>query len=321
MAHEIVGNQISYVGETPWHGLGTKVEEGSSPEHFLKMANLDWTVDPYPVFAEVGDEKFQIPNKQAFLRSSDRKVMTLASEAWRPLQNRDAVEFMKKYADAGKANLETVGALRDGEVLWALAKLNHSFETRPGDRTEGYVLITSPHVVGRSISVSSTTIRVVCANTLAMADKQGKVAYKQNHLAKFNVEAARASIEAAHEQLSEQERKMSQLDKLKLSIEDAAIKILIPTFAVEMMDLELDEQMAILTNPTKMPKVLANIINSIYDAPGAISDTAYGILNGVTHYCDHVAGASQDTRMYNSMVGGNRGKKIEVEKLLLELAA
>ena len=32
---------IAYVGETPWHGLGSKVEETITLEEFQKEAGLD----------------------------------------------------------------------------------------------------------------------------------------------------------------------------------------------------------------------------------------------------------------------------------------
>ena len=48
MAHELEivnGNaQMAYVGNVPWHGLGTKVEEELTPAQFQEVAGLDWEV-------------------------------------------------------------------------------------------------------------------------------------------------------------------------------------------------------------------------------------------------------------------------------------
>ncbi|CAK9250006.1 unnamed protein product [Sphagnum jensenii] len=44
MAHMIENNQIAYKGETPWHGLGFRLDENATGEDMLKVAGLDWKV-------------------------------------------------------------------------------------------------------------------------------------------------------------------------------------------------------------------------------------------------------------------------------------
>lgn len=318
MAHEIVNEQIAWANETPWHGLGTKMDPAATGEEFLKAAKLDWEVVPVPLFAELEGERVRIPNKSAFLRSSDRKVMTIASNDWKPLQNRDAIDFMQRYVTAGGASMEVVGALRDGAVVWGLARLGHSFEVRPGDRSEGYLLINVPHHVGKAISVSTTAIRVVCANTMAMAERAKELHYKQNHLKEFDVDAARATVAAAHESLAAAERRSRTLDGLKISMEDAVRKVLVPVFEPTLV--EEDYMLKEIMAPDVMPKSIAGILASIENGPGAIPDTGWGILSGVTHYLDHVKGTKKEARWGSAIVGPSAKQKLMVEEMLLELA-
>ena len=318
MSHEIFNNQIAWANEVPWHGLGTKMDENASGPEFLKAAGLDWTVTPREVFADVEGERVAIPNKRAFVRSSDNKVMTLASPGWKPLQNADAIDFMQRYVTAGGAKMDVVGALKDGDVVWGLARLGHSFEVRPGDRSEGYLLINVPHTVGKAISISTTAIRVVCANTMAMAERSKELHYKQNHLKEFDVEAARATVEAAHESLASAERRSRTLDTLKLSMEDAVRRVLVPVFEPKVA--EDDIMMKEIMAPDVLPKSIQQIMASITDGPGAIPDTGWGILSGVTHYLDHVKGNSQNVRWANALAGSGGAAKLRVEELLMELA-
>lgn len=321
MAHEIENEQIAYAGETPWHGIGAKLDPTATPAEFLKAAKLDWSIDSVPVYAHTDQGAIEIPNKRAFLRSTDHKVMTLASSAWKPFQNAYVVDFMKRYCDAGGATMETVGALRDGQVVWALARINHDFEVRKGDRVNGYILITSPHQVGQSIQVRSTTVRVVCANTMAMADRASNLEYRQSHLSDFDVALAKESIERSHEALAAAERRCKTLDKLKINLNDAMEKVIVPVF--ESQFIADPELMNLIQGPDGRdfwtPRMNA-IADSIKSAPGAIENNGWGVLNGVTHYCDHVAGHNPSSRLYSSWLGDHRKKKLAVEERLLELA-
>lgn len=41
-----------YVRETPWHGLGTRVNEALNSEEALTAAGLDWNVIQEPIYTE-----------------------------------------------------------------------------------------------------------------------------------------------------------------------------------------------------------------------------------------------------------------------------
>lgn len=312
MAHEIVNEQIAYAGEVPWHGIGAQMQPDQSAEEWLEAAKLNWTVSMQPTFVKTPNGEFKpVPGKFALMRDTDGQVMTVASERWTPLQNREVVDFMDRYVRAGGASLETVGALRDGKIVWGLAKLNHEFEVRRGDKIGGYLLFTSPHQVGKAISVSTTTVRVVCANTMAAAEQQQTVNYKQNHLSVFDVDAAREAIANAHENLAAAEARWKHLDKLKLSMDDIVKKVLIPVYAPKAESAE--DSSAVM-----------GILKSIAAAPGYLGEpeeTAYGVLNGVTHWSDHVRGKAGAGRLKSIFSGDSHSQKMAVERVLLDLAA
>lgn len=320
MAHEV--ETMAYANQVPWHGLGANVNPESSIEEMLEAAGLNWQLERKPLFADMGDDEdpLEIEGKAAWIRNTDRKVMAVAGKQWRPLQPADTLGFMRDYVEAGAATLETAGSLREGKIVWGLARLKHDFEVRPGDQVNGYLLITSPNEVGRAITVRTTTVRVVCANTMAMAER-GAAQYRQNHLTDFDVAAAKEAVGRAHEQLAQAERNARTLDSLKLSSSDAVTKVLAPVFFPEIA--EDDELLAAIQLPENQPKKLQQILASVEGAPGnkEIAGTGWAIMNGVTHWADHVYGHNAATRMMRSWNGDNANHKLEVERRLLELAA
>lgn len=325
MSHEV--ETMAYANEVPWHGLGANVAPDATIEQMQEAAGLNWRLVKAPLLIGAADgipdsalmEK--CPDRAAWVRNTDGRVMATSSENWRPLQPADTLGFMRNYLAAGAAKLETAGSLRNGKVVWGLARLGHDFEVRPGDRVNGYLLITSPNIVGTCITIRTTTVRVVCANTMAMAEARGEVNYRQNHLSNFDVAAAKEAVGNAHEQLLQAEQNAKTLHRLKLSINDALIKVLVPVFHPELV--EDAEVMAQIERPEVMPKKIAQILESVERAPGAkeIAGTGWAVLNGVTHWADHVYGHNAGTRMMRSWMGDNSKNKLAVEAKLLELAA
>ena len=73
--------------------------------------------------------------QEALVRSSDNKVLTqkLESRIGETLQNEEAFEFFSEYCLAGDMSMETAGSLRDGKMVWGLAKVKESFDIGKND--------------------------------------------------------------------------------------------------------------------------------------------------------------------------------------------
>ena len=166
MAHNV--ETMAYAGEVPWHGLGKQVPSDLSPEQMLKAAELDWTVEKVPAFATIAGKKQNV-GWSALVRSSDDRILDVVSDEWNPIQNHEAFNFFEEYCRAGDMDMHTAGSLRNGQIVWALAKVKESFELFKGDQVDSYLLFTNPHRFGQCIDIRFTPIRVVCNNTLTLA--------------------------------------------------------------------------------------------------------------------------------------------------------
>ena len=96
-------------GEAAWHKLGTVIEEDVvTAERAIELAGLDWEVELVEVLVPAKvenpvlvDQLSAAPKHQAVVRSTDRRVLGVVGEGWRPVQNRDAVY---RVADAACAS-------------------------------------------------------------------------------------------------------------------------------------------------------------------------------------------------------------------------
>lgn len=325
MSHEIetLAGQVAmaYAGETPWHGLGTKVGDDLTPEQMLKAAHLDWKVVPRQLYFEHKVDgktvRGKVPNK-ALVRDVDGKVLTVISKDWNPVQNDEAFEFFAKLVDSGKMQMHTAGSLKGGRRVWALAKINETFELKVNgkktqDVVDGYLLLTNPHEYGKSIDARLTAIRVVCNNTLSLAmSKKGATSVALNHRKEFDPEKLQEMLGVAHLGMEHYQAAAEFLATKRYDLEKAK-----EYFAQVFPFANGEEEKQ--NKASRMAKAAEAIVET---QPGAdfAPGTWWNAFNAVTFAADHLMGHNRDTRLASAWYGHNRARKAEALSKAVEYA-
>jgi len=304
MAHQV--ETMAYAGETPWHGLGVPVSNDLTPQQMMEKAGVDWEVHEVESFIEF-DGKRMPTGQKSLVRGTDGKILTNVGENWNPVQNADAFNFFSEYCMSGDMEMHTAGSLRDGQMVWALAKVKDSFELFGGDKVDSYLLFSNPHQYGKAIDVRFTPIRVVCNNTLSLslsqkADKSVKV----GHRTQFDAYEVKKALKIASDKLNTYKDMAEFLGKKKFTTE-AYIEYLNTVFPrtadkkVQGMSLSKD---TLSRNATLAYNVLET-------QPGAefARGSWWQAFNSVTYSTDHVQGRNADNRLYTSWFGYNQVNK------------
>ena len=184
-----------YVREKPWHGLGTEVQEAVNSADALRLAGLDWTVQPREIQVVGGDK---IMNYKANVRSSDGSVLGVVSDRYQIVQNADAFAFTDELI-GGDVRYEPAGSLQGGRKIWLLAKMPE--RQIAGDAVEPYLCFSNTHDGSGAIRVCMTPIRVVCNNTLNLALNTAKRQWSARHTGYIEqkMQEARLCLELAGE--------------------------------------------------------------------------------------------------------------------------
>lgn len=176
MGHELctVNGRTSmmYVGDVPWHSLGTKVGAPATALEAISAAGLDYDVTLADLTTSEG---IPVPARKAVVRTDTNDVLGVVGNSYVPVQNRQAFGFLDSIAAEGGIRYHTAGALRRGERIWLLGKLPGQIRVMGSeDLTDKFLLLSNSHDGTSALRVFFTPIRVVCSNTLAMADRSGR---------------------------------------------------------------------------------------------------------------------------------------------------
>ena len=217
-----------YVRETPWHGLGTRVEEAPTSADALRLAGLDWRVEQQPVTLADGTA---IPGYRANVCSTDKKVLGVVSDRYKIVQNEDAFSFTDELI-GGDVRYETAGSLSGGKRVWLLAKM--PAEKIAGDEVDPYLCFSNTHDGSGSIRVCMTPIRVVCNNTLNLAMNTARRSWATCHTGDMEtkMQEARICLEMAGKYMDDLAVYADQLANTRVT-DDQIQQILNEMFPVE----------------------------------------------------------------------------------------
>lgn len=205
---------LFYVRETPWHGQGTRVEEAPTSEEAIRLAGLDWGVEQSPIYLADGTE---IEGSFANVRSSDNKPLGIVGNKYKIVQNMEAFAFTDELLGEG-VRYETAGSLKDGKIIWLLARMPEQIEIL-GDKVDPYMVFTNTHDGSGAVRVAMTPVRVVCNNTLNMALRNAKRTWSARHTGSIStkLDDAIETLGFANAYLNETKRTFEELYKVKVS--------------------------------------------------------------------------------------------------------
>ena len=319
MSHEIEfmngEAQIAYAGETPWHGLGTKVAPDLSPIQIMSKAGLDWSVTKESMTTASGVE---VGGKKALVRSADNKVLDIVGDGWNPVQNEQAFEFFSEYTLAGDMEMHTAGSLKGGQMVWALAKVKESFDILGGDQVDSYLLFSNPHKYGKAIDVRFTPIRVVCNNTLSMSLGQNVAnSVTLNHRNAFNPDMVKEQMGIASEKFAKYRETCEFLASKRFDVTSLVqyYNEVFPRTYQGKKDINVKTFADLSKNGQKAASYLETQPGAKYG-----EGSWWQALNSVTYLTDHKMGREADSRLTSAWFGANQTRKIKAVEKAVEYA-
>lgn len=322
MAHQI--EKMAYVGDAPWHALGSRLPAKQPLEVWAQRAGLDFQISETPVrfIAKEAAPKGTIlafEDQKVLYRDDTQQALSVVSKRYKVVQPRAILEFYRDLTQASDFELETAGCLRGGRKIWALAKTGKETKLKGNDVVQGYLLLATSCDGTLATTATHTSIRVVCANTLAVALDNARGAIKVPHSTTFDPAMVKSKLSIAVSGWQEFMYRMKHLSERKVSDQEAE-KFLRKLMCLPEASLSPTAHM---THARGMKKIL-----DLFAGEGRGADlasakgTAFGLVQACTQFVDHERRSrSQDYRLDSAWFGAGAALKDRALAQALDLLA
>lgn len=297
----------------PWHGLGQEVDQNASLEVWAQQAGLDWHANRSVVEYASGNTLHIYQDKHVLYRSDTGRPLSVVSSDYKIVQPAEVIDFFKDLTTSSGFQIETMGALKEGRRIWALARVGENAKILD-DEVAPYLMLATSYDGSMATTAKFTSVRIVCNNTLqaSLRSSAGKKQVTVPHSALFDAESVRAELGIA----------LSSWELFKLQANRMAKRTLLPTGADEFL-LELFQSATPMKavdpetiRKSKGYKRILDLFNGeqIGSDQDAVKQTMWGMVNAVTEYVDHEQGRSQDNRLEQAWFGtGAKFKELAFE--------
>jgi len=324
MAHELTTRESGLVefayhpvhGKA-WHGLGQEIpaDQVHDVDAWRAAAGMEWKVSRSRVRFGEGAAQRTWDDQHVLFRSDTKAPLGIVSDGYKIVQPKQIVEFFRDLVEAGGMELSAMGTLQGGRRFWATAQIGEAAPVSVRDKIGGYLLLSTSADGSLATEARLTTVRVVCANTLAMARQGGRAAIRLSHRSTFDADRVKADMklnDTAWLQFRQDVRRLAERPVQLDEAQELVARILAGSKEKAAMDKVRDSS-----------RGYAKILDLFQgQGKGATLDgvygTRWGLLNAVTEYTDHhVAARTGENRFISAQWGPNADLKSDAFALLL----
>ena len=322
-----------------------RLKPGATIEEWINASGMTYTFRKVKL-SYAADRKGQdlrtVDDQVAIIRSDTGANMGIVGAGYNIVQPYEVLEFFRDLTAGSGFELTTAGTLFGGRRMWALAKITEA--TISGwDQVGAYLLLTTSSDGSMASEGRKTTVCVVCNNTMRMAFRANAKA-RVSHRVSMAMTALKAELglEKSNEEFASWVEAANALTKARVSdaaADDFVLRLLRGASADEQVVQQVtaastgDSFAELLSGPFT-PKTYedenkrrprgADAILELFDGAGrgatqkGRAGTAWGLVNAVTEYVDHVKTSKSDDHRIASAWWGD-GDVLKAEAMTMAM--
>ncbi len=160
-------NELLYVREVPWKGLGTQYE--TQPDNMTDLVNkakLNWDVKALPMSTERTEHVF---GYHAIYREDTKDLLGVVNKPRPGLVQNSEMFNAFEYLLHNAVDVETASSFDGGINVFGSFKIHQQYKIFDDDIDHYFVVVNDHLKPDGKVSVLNTPVRVICQNTLELA--------------------------------------------------------------------------------------------------------------------------------------------------------
>lgn len=277
--------------KAPWINAASWVntnEDQISAAEVLNNANLNWTVEHHPIFANVSSSNIetahpngiQIENKSATTRinaDGSASVLGITSPTYSIVQNQDIVQMIDAVTYEAGATFVSAGELRGGRKIFLASKLPNTLNVGGIDPVDTYLMATNTHDGTDSFRFELMQLRLICTNGMTRWTKTSSISFRHTSRMDVRIEDVRQTLNVTLKATEEFSLRAEQLLAKPMANSDfwSIVKDLLP----------IDED-NMTTRQIESVQDRRNTLLNIWNGPTQenIKGTAWGVVQAFTEF-------------------------------------
>jgi len=303
---------MAYVGTEPWHELGERLPPGQSIEVWMQAARLNWRIQMVPVQYQFEGRSRVMPQRFVLTRDDTGAALSVVSGDYQVVQPSEVLEFYRDLVAQRHYTLETAGALDGGRKVWALAKTGMvaNVAGNAADQLGAYVLLATSCDKSLATTVSFTSIRVVCQNTLGFAFNDMAVNRRRHvkveHSKKFDHDSVKESLGLMDQAWTDFLLRVNPMATHALS--DATAQRYFESLFLP-LEKSIDNKPISIFKSREVCQMMSLYKSALGQDMATAKGTLWGAVNAVTYYTDHVRSTKSTERIDSAWFGSGASLK------------
>lgn len=261
--------------KTPYLAHGKELSADLTIAEALAEAGLDWGVEKVPAYDLVDGKPVQVEGRFNVRRATDKRVFDVVGRGYREVSNVDALGIGDDLREVGGAKFVACGDVADGRNVWVAFELPEDITFGGEDRHRLTGLLETTHDGKRAVRMHIAPVRFACTNVMNLMVRGAVQRFSIHHTSK------------APERLSEAAVAVGLVENYKSAFEATGERLLKSAMGDKALDAFLTR--LVPERPKKAEEVAAIRQLALEAETNEFGrGTAYGALNAVREYYDHV---------------------------------